>query len=361
MDIREQQTATTRLNKYAATRLKKFILGLSKPPRNMNDALNLALSSLPATTLLDEYYELNENWSASLRAIEKQLREGFWLRRVQWYFLLTCVDYAITQAPESDISADSMDALVEITQALVAVLRSSKETTVDESYLLGNLGGAFAMDAQTLDTRLETLRENVSTHRSCSTATLVNRNNAILLRDEQHVATDVQITQALKHLTARVFRMAVRGHFLRTEKPLHEPQGFERFADCYQGVFGEGQCLKVFQSPDHNMGCILTLHQGERRARLSANTIVELNAYLSAFTSSSEDGLCYEGKFISYYKRGSGSLVRGGDDYMLSGGCTSIGISEKEHALIRNAFLAYLADPEAEQARQMCYNNFGFM
>ncbi|MCW2267154.1 hypothetical protein M2305_003173 [Gluconobacter cerinus] len=348
MKIRANATSTFRFTERAAASLERFLRTLSVEPKNMNDAMNIALAALPTNTFIDDFVELDRDHQSALIGIRKRYDASGILRRVDWYFLVMRASMAIKGFQGPSVKPVTIRAILEMTQAAYGLLKSDNSAVRDDHYFLGNLGGL--MGYKTLEERLIHLLEDVSKYTSTSAAEFALRNIEVMLRDDLAGTDPLAITSVLSPYFRQIFRIATRSYFHQNQSPLEEVDASQKYAPNFQGFYGTGNILHVTQWSSLQAGFIVSLPGDRNSASFCANNIEEIDIFAAAFLSKEA---VFESKCITV------SEIYPTRDRFLALGRVRVSLKAEDFSTVRDAFRDFYQDPLALTALAKSYDMYG--
>ncbi|AOX21649.1 hypothetical protein [Kozakia baliensis] len=361
-----QATATVRLTKLAAEKLRIFLTGLSREPRNANDALNIALASLPTSSFMNDVLTLEEDRRSALLRIRDSFRATGYLPKAEWYFLILVAKDAVSENENPVVPTRVVAGVLGITLDLWRLAAPQDTEGHQEQYLKGNLGQLPGLATsgnrqQDLTALLEDylpvlLRDEPRWH----SIDFALRNPDVLLKDFLLGRPDQEINNALSPHFTVLFRMAVRWIFQTTGQPLEASSG-PTFMEGYSEFYGDGNCLHVSQKNDGNVGFILTI-PGDRHLALAANNVVEISDFTKGFRQMrhAEADDYYSSPKISITRSSGGRIAdAGGPRYMIGLGSVRFWIDAATFETIADALEAFMADSSAQKALDRAYDQFG--
>lgn len=356
MEIRDQMTATVRLTKQAAQRLSVFIGSLKTEPKNMNDALNLALSGLPRSSFIDELNELEQDRKKSIIDIHTHFTNTGFLKRTDYYFLVTCAKDAVSLNRKQRIDHESLVSVLEMTIDLLDLCEQFDPNGHMEQYLLGNVSGN-RVDGQRVSLRshIPTYIESSKTSPFPATLEFALRNPEVMLRDELSQVDDSAINDKLRKHYLCLHRMAVRWYYLKNKSSPFPDGNSGPFQKAFTGNFGEQRRLHVGQYDNKNVGFILALG-GEKNLNLAANNIIDVEEYLYAFLGTNLPEISYNGEKFFIMKTPEQADLKG---YMVQMPMIQFWITERDFDMVAEAFSAMLADDKAKVALDEAWDRFG--
>lgn len=291
MEIRDQMTATVRLTKQAAQRLSAFLGSLKTQPKNMNDALNLALSDLPVPSFIGEITALQQDERKSLLDIAARHRSAGLLKRSDYYFMILMAKQALWASKKERVHHQSIQTVLEMTLTLWDLCKNRDEG--HERYMLGNLNGSGT--SQSLETYIPTYMERSKKHPYRGTLEFALRNPEVMLRDDLVNINDAVIHERLRKYFGILYGMAVRRLFLETRQPLIPPEDQGYLQPIFSDNFGPDRILHFIQGQDKNFGFAIAL----TNINIAANNIVEAEELFDAFSPLDESDLNYRGENFS--------------------------------------------------------------
>ena len=348
MKIRANATSTFRFTERAAASLTRFLPTLSVQPKNMNDAINIALAALPTNTFIDDFVELDRDHQGALRGIRKRYDTSGILRRVDWYFLVLRASAAIGGFQGPSVKPVTIRTILEMTRDAYRLLKSDNAALPDDHYFLGNLGGLKA--AKTLDERLSHLLEDVSNYTSTSASEFALRNIEVMLRDDLAGTDPLAITSALSPYFGQLFRMAARSYFDENQAPFAEIEASQKYIPNFQGFYGRGNILHVTQWSSLQAGFILSLHGNHNSACFCANNIEEIDIFSAAFLKKEAS---FKSKCITI------SQMSPTGDHFLELGRVRVSLNAEDFKAVHDAFQAFDQDPLAVAALAKSYDLYG--
>jgi hypothetical protein len=118
LKIQDQMTATVHLNQDAADGLTRFLRSQIKSPQTINELLNRALSTLPESPIGPAIAELHKSAAPTLRSLKRRFLAGVILTRLEWTFLLECMERAADHAGDFAVTPSAAPSLAEIGSSL---------------------------------------------------------------------------------------------------------------------------------------------------------------------------------------------------------------------------------------------------
>ena len=354
MEIKDQMTATVRLTKQAAQRLSVFLGSLKTPPKNMNDALNLALSDLPVASFIDELTTLQQDERKSLIALNDRFRSTGSLKRSDYYFLILMAKQAAIASKKEQVRHQSIQAVLEMTLDLWNLCKSRDNEGHRESYMLGNIsGGHSGKTSHALATHIPAYIEQSKNHPYPATLEFALRNPEIMLRDDLRGIDDIVINQMMHKYYNILHGMAVRCLFLQTKQPLIPSENRNYFKPNLSENFGRDGQLHFIHSQDKNFSFMIAL----KNINISANNIVEVEEFSAAFTPLNKSDLSYKGENFSLIHATESSHPHGGFFFLTHMLQTSITRTEYDEASA--AISEMLADTRVQDALKETYERYG--
>ena len=354
MEIRDQMTATVRLTKQAAQRLSSFLTNLKTQPRNMNDALNLALSDLPISSFIDEILALQQDERKSLTEICVRCRSTGLLKRTDYYFMVLMAKRAAVLSKKERVRHESIQAVLEMILALWDLCKSQDNTGGHERYMLGNLGGNGSdPTSHKLVTHIPAYIEKSKKHPFPATLGFALRNPEVMLRDNLTHIDDAIIHERLHKYFDVLHGMAIRCLFLETGQHLvsTEDQGY--FEPPFSKNFGGSGMLYCTHGQDKNFSFTLAF----KNFNLSANNIVEAEEFIAAFTPLDESNLSYRGENFSLLHDNGKDNFKGG--FVFQTRMLQTSITRKEYDEASHAIADLLSDQNVQSALRESQARFG--
>jgi len=365
LKIDPQATATVRLTKMAAERLKTFLSGLASEPRNANDALNIALSSLPTESFMDEYMALEADRQGSLVRIRKNFIATGHLPKAEWYFLVMVAKDAVLANESPEVKTSVVATVLGITLALWRLIEAKDTDGHQERYLKGNLGQLPGMAAHAVPMGLTELLEHYlpileRDEPRWSSLDFAIRNPEVLLRDDLRSHADAEISNVLSPYFRPLFRMAVRWVFQTTGRAL-DATAAAAFVEGYSGFYGAENCLHVAQKSDGNIGFILSI-PGDRWLAMAANNVAEVEDVVAGFRQMrfAENDEHYSAPQISITRSLAGGPRHSAERrYMIGLGSVRFWIDAETFDVVADALEAFASNPDAQKALEKAYDQFG--
>jgi hypothetical protein len=354
MEIRDQMTATVRLTKQAAHRLSTFVGSLKTQPKNMNDALNLALSDLPLASFIDEIVTLEQDKRKSLLDISTRYRSIGLLKRSDYYFLILMAKQAAWISKKERVRHASIQAVLEMTLDLWDLCKSRDNGNLNESYMLGNIGGNNSNPAsQTLATYIPIFIEQSKAHPYPNTLEFALRNPEVMLRDDLAGTNDAVIHERLHKYFNVLHGMAVRCLFLKTRQPFTQSEEQEFFRPNFSGNFGDKGMLHFIHDQQKNFSFMLAF----KHINLAANNIVEAEEFFDAFTSLEYPNVIYRGELFTLTNTATDNHFKGA--FIFQNHMLQTTITRVEYDAASHAITDMLADARIQAALNETYERFG--
>jgi hypothetical protein len=367
MEIRDQMTATVRLTRQAAHRLNTFLSSLKTQPKNMNDALNLALSDLPVASFIDEIVTLQQDKKKSLIDISTRYRSVGLLKRSDYYFLVLMAKQAAWISKKQRVRPASIQAVLEMTLDLWDLCKDQDKDGHHERYMLGNIGGNNSDPAsQALATYIPIFIERSKAHPYPNTLEFALRNPEVMLRDDLTGISDAVIHERLHKYFNVLHGMAVRCFFLETRQPFDQFEEHEYlrkasthseergyFKQNFSGNFGSEGMLHFIHEQQKNFSFMLTF----KHIDLAANNIVESEEFFDAFTPLDQPNHTYRGEHFTLIHTDEESYFKGG--FIFQTHMLRTSITREEYDAASHAITKMLADERIQAALRETYERFG--
>jgi len=354
MEIRDQMTASVRLTKQAAQRLSVFLGSLKTQPKNMNDALNLALSDLPVASFIDEFTTLQQDERKSLIGINDQFRSTGSLRRSDYYYLVLMAKQAAIASKKEQVRHQSIQAVLEMTLELWELIKDQDKEGHRERYMLGNISGGHSGKAShALATHIPAYIQQSKNHPYPATLEFALRNPEIMLRDDLSSVDNAVINQRMHKYYDALHGMAVRYLYLQTKQPLVPSENQGHFKPNFSGNFGPSGKLHFIHGQDKNFSFVITL----KNFNIAANNIVEAEEFFAAFTPLNKPNLSYRGENFLLTHTDQSSYFEGG--FVLQDRMFQTSITRSEYDEISAAISEMLADTRIQDALKETYERYG--
>lgn len=356
MEIRDQMTATVRFTKQAAQRFNSFLSGLNNEPKNMNDALNLALSDLPLSSSIDDFTRLEEDRKKSIMNIDVKFTSTRFLTRTEYYFLVMIAKNAVVLNKKQRVKHASIRSALEMTLDLWDLCEQFDPGGHTERYLLGNIGGnRMNGEHSSLGNHIPSYIEQSKRHPFPATLEFALRNPEVMLRDQLIKLDDVVINAKMQKHYKFLRQMAIRWYYLEHKTSLFSEEKDGPFGSTFSGTFGKERRLYVSQYRDKNIGFILSALELVT-LNLAANDIVEVEEYICAFLEEEVNEPDYKGEIFSIMKAPKHSGVSG---YMIQNSRFQLWITYAEFQMAAEALSAMLADSKAQTALNEAWERYG--
>ena len=295
MDIRDQMTASVRLTKRSAEMLNAFLAGISIKPKNMNDALNMALSHLPTATMIEELSELQRDPATSIKSIKHRFDTTGFLKRSDYYFLIRIAKNAVELNKKERIEHKMLAGILMLTKDLWDLCKVDDRDGHHERYMLGNIGGGSSTsDPQSLSSYIPVYIERTKQHPFPSTLEFALRNPEVMLRDHLEKVDEMNINRAASKYFPTLYRMALRWYYLKNGYPLERAEEVP-FNTRVSKTFGRERRLHFMQFENENVGFSILI-PGDHSISIAANNIIEVEEYTRAFSSLTEQSPAYKGE-----------------------------------------------------------------
>lgn len=354
MEIRDQMTATVRLTKQAAQRLSAFLSGLKTQPKNMNDALNLALSDLPVASFIDEIIALQQDERKSLVEISERYRSTGLLKRSDYYFMILMAKRAAWLSKKERVRHPSIQAALEMTLDLWNLCKNRDKHGHQERYMLGNLGGNGSNPtSHTLETHIPAYIEQSKNHPYPATLEFALRNPEVMLRDDLAEVGDAVIHEQLHKYFDVLHGIAIRCLFLETKLPLIPSEGQGYFQPNFTGNFGPKGKIHFVHGQDKNFSFMIVF----KHINLATNNIVESEEFFDAFTPLHQPNHSYRGENFTLTHTEEQSYFEGG--FVFQTRMLQTSITREEYDEASRAIADMLSDVRVQAALNETYERFG--
>jgi hypothetical protein len=357
MEIRDQMTATVRLTKQAAQRLSVFLEGLKTQPKNMNDALNLALSDLPVASFIDELSALQKDERKSLIEINDRFRSTGFLKRADYYFMILMAKRAAWTSKKEQVRHESIQAALEMTLDLWDLCKDRDKAGHQERYMLGNVSGSRSDEkSHALVTHIPAYIEQSKKHPYPATLEFALRNPEVMLRDDVTNIDDTIINQKMHKYYDVLYGMAVRCLYLETKQPLTASENQDYFKPNFSGNFGPNHNIHFIHDQNKNFSFMVTFRR-EISINIAANNIVEAEEFIVAFTTNKKEGKSYKGELFSLIHTDDDSYFKGG--FIFQTRMIQMALTRAEYDEVSEAIIEMLADTRIQVALKETYERYG--
>jgi hypothetical protein len=346
-------TATVRLTKQAAERFASFLSGLKNQPRNINDALNLALADLPRNSFIDEIWQLQTDKRQSIVAIKSRFDQTGFLKRSDYYFMIMIAREACSLKKVNRIQRTTFQNILRMTLDLWRLCKKFDPEGHFERYMLGNVGGnSLDGGEENLENYLHKYMDQPDQPFSLSLEFAL-RNPEVMLRDELANISDMQINNTMLPYFPMLYRIGARWHYLTTNEPLTQNNDHYNPNRIWKN-FGKGK-LSFSQYDNQNVGFALsgTTISG---VVLVANNIIDIEEYLYAFVESAGAQGSYSGKVFTLHRPSQGSS---NDRYIFMTSTVLIHLPHEEYNIMADLLSQMSKDPDVKIALDLAKAKFG--
>nr|WP_294917871.1 hypothetical protein [uncultured Neokomagataea sp.] len=299
----------------------------------------------------------NDNRQALLD-INERFHSSELLKRSDYYFLILMARRAVLLTRKEQVRHQSIKATLEITLSLWNLIKDNHTDGHHKRYLLSNIGGSWeGEESHSLITYIPLYIEKTKNHPYPNTLDCALRNPEVMLRDNTSHISDIVLHEELRPYFEILHGMAVRCFYLETKNPLSPPGRERHFTMNFSAGFGKENILTTIQNSENNFSCSFSFNRTDESMNFAANTIVEVEEFITAFSKNPEKDKSYEGEHFTLIQTKPDDVFKGG--IILRVYTITLNIRRQEYDLACEAIAEMLADPGAQKAIKEAHDYYG--